>query len=262
MGSTNGTFVNGLLLIHTVPQILRSGDTICIVDTALTFQMSDQFQNQPHVYSPFNKNETTWEESATDRFVRVRYQPDVNYIPAESQEEHAPFVPDYEDNHKLWRSASVTPSQHVNEIPASIKGKRSYQKSVSPSTRSHRKILSSVLLVSLVLLGVTAFSAFEYLNRSTPEKTLDNVCNALQNKDYRSMYEELSDKVQQLGSEKLIAENMSNVKDCAYIISKESENMTSAKLTFISLSGQRINGTIILVKDNHSTWKIADLENI
>ena len=38
--------------------------------------------------------------------------------------------------------------------------------------------------------------------------------------------------------------------------------MTSVKLTFIGLSGQRINGTIILIKDNNSTWKIADLENI
>ena len=76
------------------------------------------------------------------------------------------------------------------------------------------------------------------------------------------MYEQLSTKVQQLGSEKLVAENMSNIKDCTYVISKESENMTSAKLTFIGLSGQRINGTIILIKDKSNMWKIADLQNI
>ena len=262
IGSTNGTFVNGLLLKHNVPQILHSGDTICIADTVLTFQMSDQFRNQPHVNPPLNENETSLEGSATDRFVRVRYQPDVNYLPAESQEKQASFVPDYEENHRLWQFASATPSQKVNDIPASIQGERSYEKGVSSSTHSHRKILVSVLLVCLILLGVISYSAFEYLNRSTPEKTLDNFCNALQSKDYESMYEQLSNKVQQLGSEKLIAEDMSNVKDCTYMISKKTENMTSVKLTFIGLSGQRINGTIILTKDNNSTWKIAELENI
>ena len=127
----------------------------------------------------------------------------------------------YEEKHRMWQSASVTPSQKVNDIPASLQKERSYEKGVSPSKHSHRKILVSVFLFSLILLGVIAFSAFEYLNRSTPEKTLANFCNALQRKDYESMYEQLSNKVQQLGSEKLIAENMSNVKDCTYVISKE-----------------------------------------
>src|SRR5215831_6898214 len=44
IGSTNGTFVNGLLLSPNVPQILRSNDTICIGDTVLTFQIRDQSQ--------------------------------------------------------------------------------------------------------------------------------------------------------------------------------------------------------------------------
>ena len=162
----------------------------------------------------------------------------------------------------MWQSASVAPSQKVDEIPSSLQKERSYQIGVSPSKRSHRKTLISVFLISLILLGVVAFSAFEYLNRSTPEKTLANFCNALQRKGYESMYEQLSTKVQQLGSEKLVAENMSNIKDCTYVISKESENMTSAKLTFIGLSGQRVNGTIILIKDKNNMWKIADLENI
>jgi pSer/pThr/pTyr-binding forkhead associated (FHA) protein len=245
IGSTNGTFVNGLLLIHNVPQILHSGDTIRIGDTVLTYQVSDRFQNQPHVNPPLTENETTWERSATDRFVRVRS--DVNYLPAELQEKQAPFVPDNEENNRVWQLASLTSSQ---------------KKGVSSSTHSHRKIFVPVLLVSLILLGVIAYSAFEYLNRSTPEKTLDNFCKALQSKDYESLYEQLSDKVQQLGSEKLIAEDMSNVKDCTFMISKKTENITSARLTFIGLSGQRINGTIILTKDNTSTWKIAELENI
>lgn len=262
IGSTNGTFVNGLQLTHNVPQILHSGDSICIGDTVLTFQISDQFQKQPHVNLPMNENETPWEGSSTDRFVRVKYQPDVNYLPAESQEKQTPIVPNYAMNPRMRQSASAIPSQQVNEIPSSIQEKRSYQKGASKSTRSHQKILIFVLLISFILLGVVAFNAFEYLNRSTPEKTLDNFCNALQSKDYASMYEQLSIKVQQLGSEKLVAQNMSNVKDCTYIISKESENMASAKLTFIGLSGQRINGTIILIKDNNSMWKIANLENI
>ena len=160
IGSTNGTFVNGLLLVHNVPEILHSGDTICIGDTVLTFQSSDQFLNQPHANSSLNEHETTWDGPATDRFVRVRYQPDVNYHPAESQEKQASFVPDGTENHKLWQSASVTPSQKVDKIPNTI--------------------------------------------------------------------------------------------------SKETENVTSAKLTFIGLSGQRISGTIILTKETTVHGKLLN----
>jgi hypothetical protein len=76
------------------------------------------------------------------------------------------------------------------------------------------------------------------------------------------MYDQLSAKFQELGSEKLIADNLSNVKDCIYVISKESENVTAAKLTFIGLSGQHVSGTIVLIKDSNNIWKIDNLQNI
>jgi hypothetical protein len=62
--------------------------------------------------------------------------------------------------------------------------------------------------------------------------------------------------------ERLIADNLSNVNDCTYKISKESENFATAKLTFIGLSVQPVNGTMILIKDSSNTWKIDDLQNI
>ncbi len=62
IGSTNGTFVNGLLLTHNVPKILHSGDTICIGDTGLTFQISDPFLSFPHDNSPLNENNPIWED--------------------------------------------------------------------------------------------------------------------------------------------------------------------------------------------------------
>ena len=162
----------------------------------------------------------------------------------------------------MWQPLTVTPSQKVDEIPDLMHIDRSNQKVVNTSTQFHRKIWISVLLISLMLLGVIAFNTFEYLNRSTPDRTLDTFCKALHSKDYQSMYDQLSNKVQKLGSEKLIAANLSNVKDCTYAISKESENVAAAKLTFIGLSGQFVSGTIILIKDSNSMWKIDDLQNI
>ena len=114
IGSTNGTFVNGLLLNHNAPHILHAGDTICIGDTILTFQISDP--------------------------------------------------------------ATVTPSQNVDEIPALTRVDRSHQHVGDAFTRSYRKIALAVLLFGLLLLGVIAFSTFEYLNHSTPGRTLDNFC--------------------------------------------------------------------------------------
>jgi len=78
----------------------------------------------------------------------------------------------------------------------------------------------------------------------------------------QALYDQLSNKLLAPGSEKLIANNLSNVKDCTYAISKESENVTAAKLTFIGLLDQLVSGTIILIRDNNSTWKIDDLQNI
>ena len=262
IGSTNGTFVNGLLLTHNIPHVLHAGDTICIGDTVLTFQISDQFPNLPHDNPPLSENSPAWEGTATDRFARVRYRPDVNYPPVESQEKQVPFVPNYAENQTIWQAATITPSQKVDKISTLVHVEGSHQDVVSPPTRSRLKILISVLLIGLMLLGVLAFSTFEYLNRSTPDKTLDNFCKALHGKDYQSIYDQLSNKLQKLGSEKMIADNLSNVKNCSYMISKKSENVTAAKLTFIGLSGQLVSGTIILIKDSNNTWKIDDLQNI
>jgi FHA domain-containing protein len=210
IGSTNGTFVNGLRLTPHVPQILHSGDTICLGDTILRFQIREQAQDVFQENSLHGGKNIAWDDSS----------------------------------------------------PTLIQADRSHHVVAPTTTRSHRKILISILLIALVIVGIIAFSSFKYLNRSTPEKTLDNFCTALHSKDYQAMYDQLSGSLQALGSVKLIAENMSNVQNCTYAISKESENTTVAKLIFIGDSGQRISGTIILTKDSNSTWKINDLQNI
>jgi hypothetical protein len=110
-----------------------------------------------------------------------------------------------------------------------------------------------------MLSGVIAFSTSEYLNRSTPERTLDNFCKALHGRDYQTMYDQLSSKLQELGSEKFIADNLSNVNNCTYVISRESEKVTAAKLTFIGLTGQHVSGTIIRITDSNNEWKIDNL---
>jgi len=46
------------------------------------------------------------------------------------------------------------------------------------------------------------------------------------------------------------------------VISKESENVTAAKLIFIGLSGQHVSGTIILIEDSNNKWEIDNLQNI
>lgn len=146
--------------------------------------------------------------------------------------------------------------------PTLVQAGRPRRLVVDETTRSHRKILIPTLLVALALLGILAFSSLRYLNRSTPSRTLDNFCTALHGKNYQAMYDQLSDTLQGQGSVKLMEVNLSNVQNCTYAISKESENIAVAKLTFIGDSGQHISGTIILVKDSNSMWKINDLQNI
>ena len=210
IGSTNGTFVNGLLLTPNVPHILHSNDEICIGDTVLTFQIRDQSPTVSQENSLQSRKNIAWDDSS----------------------------------------------------PTLVQAGQSRQIVVDETTRSHRKILIPTLLVGLVLVGIIAFSSFQYLNRSTPGRTLDNFCKALHAKNYQAMYDQLSDTLRTLGSVKLLTENLSNVQNCTYAISKESENIAVAKLTFIGDSGQHISGTIILIKDSNSRWKINDLQNI
>jgi pSer/pThr/pTyr-binding forkhead associated (FHA) protein len=73
---------------------------------------------------------------------------------------------------------------------------------------------------------------------------------------------QISDKLQRLASEKMIADDLSNVKRCIFKISKESENFAAAKISFIGLSGQLVTGTMMLVKGSNDTWKIDDLHII
>jgi len=155
-----------------------------------------------------------------------------------------------------------------NDIPPRNESSQAWENSATDRLArvryrpAHRKILISVLLVSIMLMGVITLGSFEYLNRSTPDGTLDNFCKALHSKDYQSIYEQLSYKLQGLGSEKMIAENLSNIKYCTYKIIRASGDLAVAKLTFTGLSGQIVSGTMTLSKDSNNTWKIEDLQNI
>ena len=265
IGSTNGTFVNELTLTSNVPHILQFGDTIRIGDTILTFQISDELHSIHNEITPFTENSPTWDGSATDRLVRVRYRPVINYQPVESQERQDLSVPGQAVNNSTWQPAPVPHYQKGGENPTVMRVQESAQRLVPSSTRVHRRILVALLLAGFMLIGVIAFSMFEYLNylnRSTPGRTLDTFCSALQSKDYQSVYGQLSNKLQRLGSEKMIADDLSNVKRCSFKISKETENFAAAKISFSGLSGQLVSGTMILVNGSNDTWKIDDLQII
>jgi len=60
----------------------------------------------------------------------------------------------------------------------------------------------------------------------------------------------------------MLADDLSNVKECIFKISKETENFAAAKISFSGLSGQLVSGTMILVKGSSDTWKIDDLQII
>jgi hypothetical protein len=139
----------------------------------------------------------------------------------------------------------------------------SQQHIVTPSTKDHRRILVSLLLAGFVLMGVMVFSVFEYLNylnRSTPDRTLGNFCSALKKKGYQSVHDQLSNKLYKLGTEKMIASNLSNVKGCTYKLSEEAQYFAVAKISFTGLSGQLVSGKLMLVKDSNDAWKIDDLQ--
>jgi hypothetical protein len=108
------------------------------------------------------------------------------------------------------------------------------------------------IIACVVVLAIAA-------NSSTPAKTLDAFCNALNGKDYQTAYNQLSPGFQQRGgSESSFAQAFSYVSTCSHSTPTQSSDAATADVTFIG-GGRSAAGKALLIKDSNGNWKINDL---
>lgn len=196
------------------------------------------------------------------------------YMPEERQEdelsqgygspEPIPYVP-YASSPWLPGVPSSIGSGEANALPpilssppqaSIVSGGLSEQK----RSRQGRWITVSILAV-LLLVSVASFFVIRYVNRSTPDKTLDAFCNALQQADYRSAYDQFSIKLQYTVSEAAFAATLSQdkVTACTHGTTGDSANSVTNDLKLVHASKGINNDIVTLTKDSNNDWKIDDI---
>lgn len=135
-----------------------------------------------------------------------------------------------------------------------------------PRRRSRRAMwLTRVsVLVLLVIVAGSAFALVSYLNRSTPMKTLDTFCTALQKGDYGSAYNQFTKQLQGQFTENdfasLIEQN--KVVSCTHGKADDTGARVTTSLKLLHADKGVNNDLVMLTKGADSIWLINDLQRV
>jgi limonene-1,2-epoxide hydrolase len=240
LGGIQGTYVNGERLDFKMPRLLNPGDSIAIEDMVFTYDVEDtpRTEEAPSTSSnqegdtgaPSDGNEDTLPTS-------VAYAMDnMSEPPEDQQPDDTPFIP----------------ADYDGPIPGYVP--------VEQVRRRNRRFLF-IGLGLLVVIGLVVGGYF-YFTRSTPEKTLDAFCNAMQVQDYQTAYNQLSASLQNRETEFEFANTSQaggKVSACTHSSANATRNQTTANVTLVTGSGLRSNTIVTLMADSGNTWKLSML---
>jgi limonene-1,2-epoxide hydrolase len=117
------------------------------------------------------------------------------------------------------------------------------------------------ILVALLLVSIPSFFIVSYITRSTPDKTLDTFCSALQQEDYPSAYAQFSTRLHRTISEAAFAAIFSRdkVNACTHGTSNDAGNSVITTVKLVHASKGVNNDVVTLTKDSSDNWKIDDI---
>jgi serine/threonine protein kinase/limonene-1,2-epoxide hydrolase len=95
-----------------------------------------------------------------------------------------------------------------------------------------------------------------------PDKTLTTFCTALQNKDYQTAYDQLSDNARSGYSETQFASDASAISTCSHDFPVQVGGTATAILTLGNSAGQTGRDKAFLIKDSNGDWKIDRLQKV
>jgi hypothetical protein len=137
---------------------------------------------------------------------------------------------------------------------------------VVPQKKSRRGLWIALLSIfALLVIGsASTIALVSYVNRSTPMKTLDTFCNALQKEDYQTAYNQFSKQLQGQFSEGDFAGVLSQEKvtSCKHGSIGEGGDHGSTSLTLVHGSQGTNNDKVLMKKGTDSVWKIDDLQSV
>ena len=177
------------------------------------------------------------------------------YPPAPSVYENASAYAQYDQN-----STITPPPGTYAPVPA-------VPFVASTPTKKKRRLWLPISISILIILvvGASTFALVSYLNRSTPTKTLDTFCSALQDGKYQTAYDQLTPTMQTNFTESQFATLLSSdsVATCTHGMTSENGISTTTDLhLYHKVSKGTNNDKVVVTKDSHSQWKINDIQKV
>ncbi len=251
LGGIHGTYVNGERLDFNMPRLLNPGDSIAIEDMVFTYDVEEtpQTEETPSTSpnqegdagAPSDGNEETPQTEET-LSTSPNQEGDAG-APSDGNEETLPTSMAY-----AMDNISEPPEDQQPDdtpfIPADYDGPIPGYVPVEQVRRRNRRFL--FIGLGLLVVIALAVGGYFYFTRSTPEKTLDAFCNAMQVQDYQTAYNQPS-----LAGGKVSA--------CTHSSANATRNQTTAKVTLVTGSGLRSNTIVTLMADSGNTWKLSML---
>jgi len=126
--------------------------------------------------------------------------------------------------------------------------------------KSRRGLWITISLIILLLVSVSAFFTIQYINRSTPSKTLDTFCSALQRQNYQTAYSQFSQTLQKTFSESVFASSFSQspVTACTYTTIKSNGDSVTTSIKIVHGYAGTNDDVLTLSTNSDQEWKIDD----
>ena len=154
--------------------------------------------------------------------------------------------------------AQTLPAQAIIDTPeqhAPVSGKK----------KRRRWLTIGALILIVLVVAASTFALASYLNRSTPMKTLDTFCSALQDGKYQLAYDQFSPAMQASFTESQFADlfTSDSIATCSHGSASESGTSTTTDLHLLHKTSKGINNDrIVVTKDSHNQWKISDIQAV
>src|ERR1700693_528954 len=257
LGSIHGTYVNAERLDFNTPRLLSPGNSIAFGNILFTYEIGAMPQTEETAYtSPKQEGDSGAPSEENIETLPTSYGMDTISGSPENQQ----LV---DDNTQYTLPQQYIPSYtqqpgNTPFIPADYDGPIPGYVPIKQVRRRDRRFI----LIGLGLLVVIALSVggYFYFTRSTPEKTLDAFCNAMQGQNYQTAYNQLSNSLQSSETELEFANTLranGKVNTCTHSSTKTTNNKATANVTIVNRSGQASSSSITLTADSGNIWKLS-----
>ncbi|MGZ3628727.1 MAG: FHA domain-containing protein [Ktedonobacteraceae bacterium] len=257
LGSIHGTFVNGERLDFNSPRLLSPGDSITIGDSIFTYDLEESSQAEKTIPISHEREEEPEILSGEDLTTPLTTN-DEDVVGKTSEDQQLIEYNPASTLPQLYLTSNEKQLDAIPFVPADFDGSIPGYMSIEQVRRRDRRfILIGVGLLVVIALGI---GGYFYFNRSTPEKTLDAFCIAMQGQDYQTAYNQLSNSLQSNETELEFANTLranGNVYTCTHSSANTTNNKTSANVTIVTRSGQSSSSNITLTTENGNNWKLS-----